>query len=116
MLKPHPLPRSPGEIDGKNGVDHNRHQKEQPNVNMVFIESDVCLIMHEAAREMKSGHTAARKKDQYAQHNIGYAEGQDDGQRRLGVKKCIQFAPRCELFAGIIPVTGRSHPNPLPYV
>jgi hypothetical protein len=43
---------------------------------------------------LKSRQAAAGKKDEYPQHDIGYAESQDDGQGHLRVKKCIHVTPR----------------------
>jgi hypothetical protein len=101
LEQPHRSPSSPGEVDGEYGVYHDRYQEEQPNVAMVFIEFEVCLIVHEAAREMESRHAAAGKKDEYAQYDIGYAESQDDAQGSRRVKKCIHGAPRSNYLQGI---------------
>jgi hypothetical protein len=84
-----------GEADGKKGVYHDRCQEEKPDIGMVFIEFEVCLVMHKAAREFESRCAAAGKKDQYAQCDIGNGESQDDVQGSLGVKKCNHGVPRC---------------------
>jgi hypothetical protein len=80
MIEAHRSPRSPGEVDGKHGVYHDRCQEEKPEVGMEFVEFEVCLVMHEAAREFESRRTAAGKKNQYTQSDIGYAESQDYAQ------------------------------------
>ena len=94
MAKPHHCSNSPCEVNGEHGVYHDRCQEDKPQVAVEFIEFEVCLVMHEAARKLEPRHAAAGEKDEHAQYDIGYAESQDYVQGCLRVKKRIHGAPR----------------------
>jgi hypothetical protein len=59
---------------------HDRCQEEKPKVAVKFIEFEVCLVPHQAVRELESRRAAARKKDKYPQYDVRYAEGQNYAQ------------------------------------